>query len=237
METFEKTVVGILIPSLHDELTDYQKRLYSRRYGFFSARGIELVHVALDDFDEATRRFQRFQKMEGDAIVTVEGHVLPPVLWRKMSHSRYFVATEVEPYVPVVPSNRVAEIANNKHATYLAFKKHQPATALVSEYFEYQNVRDRLKGETLILKPTEGYGGKGIRKISKTELQDPKVKESLLPLGMVHVLQEFKDFSKGIPGLVEGVHDFRLDYAGGKISIASIRYPKNADEFRCNVSA
>ncbi len=229
--------VGILIPSLHGELTDYQKRLYSRRNDFFLPRGIELVHVALDDFNVETRRFSRFQKMSEGDIVTVNEPLSPKILWRKMSHSRYFVATEIEPYVPVVPSNRVAELANNKHATYLAFKKHQPATALVSEYFEYQNVRDRLKGETLILKPTEGYGGKGIRKVSKTELEDPKTKEALLPLGMVHILQEFKDFSKGIPGLAEGVHDFRLDHVGGKISIASIRYPKNADEFRCNVSA
>ncbi len=86
---------------------------------------------------------------------TIEQDLRPDVLWRKMSHSRYFVASEIEPHIPVVPSQRVAEIANNKHATYLAFKKYQPATALVSEYFEYENVRNRFKGETLILKPTE----------------------------------------------------------------------------------
>lgn len=161
------------------------------------------MHVAVEDFDLVTRSFSRYQKMEGESIVTVNETILPAVLWRKMSHSRYFVATEIEPYVTVVPSNRVAEIANNKHATYLAFRRFQPATALVSEYFEYENVRNRLKGETLILKPTEGYGGKGIRKITRTELADPAIKESLVPLGMVHVLQEFKDFSKGIPGVVD----------------------------------
>lgn len=77
-----------------------------------------------------------------------------------MSHSRYFVTTQIAPKYPVFPSERVAEIANNKQATYLAFKEFQPETALVSEYYEYENVRKRLKSETLILKPTEGYGGK-----------------------------------------------------------------------------
>lgn len=103
------------------------------------------MHVAAEDFNVKTRTFSRYQKMEGENIVTVNQAVLPDILWRKMSHSRYFVATEIEPYVTVVPSNRVAEIANNKHATYLAFKRFQPATALVSEYFEYENVRGRLK--------------------------------------------------------------------------------------------
>lgn len=93
--------------------------------------------------------------MEGYEMVTVNETVRPSVLWRKMSHSRYFVASEIEPHTPVVPSHKIAEIANNKHATYLALKKYQPATALVSEYFGYENVRNRLNGETLILKPTE----------------------------------------------------------------------------------
>ncbi len=70
-----------------------------------------------------------------------------------------------------------------------------------------------------VLKPASDFGGKGI-------FIDYPEKLKKVTIERDYVLQEFVDTSKGIKGLVDGLHDLRVVIVEGNIVFAHVRTPK-----------
>lgn len=71
-----------------------------------------------------------------------------------------------------------------------------------------------------VLKPASDFGGKGIY------IDYPRNLEKI-GIEREHVLQEFVDTSKGIPGITDRHHDLRIVIVEGEIVLAHVRTPKD----------
>jgi len=123
----------------------------------------------------------------------------------------------------------VHDITSSKAETYKHFGKYQPRTEIVHDRSELERVTGELPGDRVVAKEPEGNGGKGVY-IGERDDVLSKVPDKY-PL----IVQEFVDTSVGIPGLVDGMHDLRINTGGGKIWGGKIRMPAPG-EFRANVA-
>jgi glutathione synthase/RimK-type ligase-like ATP-grasp enzyme len=84
-----------------------------------------------------------------------------------------------------------------------------------------ENIKHFSEDELVVLKPVGGMQGKGIV-VSKAS----KIIKKNLRSNKEYVLQKFVDTSKGITGIVGGLHDLRVVIVGGKIVWCHVRQPK-----------
>jgi glutathione synthase/RimK-type ligase-like ATP-grasp enzyme len=88
---------------------------------------------------------------------------------------------------------------------------------------DIERLLTEIKTETKVFKPIKGWGGSGIL-ISDDDQEIIKhaQNKALYPA----ILQEFIDSSKGIHGVIDGLHDFRVIVVNGRIVMTSVRQPK-----------
>jgi glutathione synthase/RimK-type ligase-like ATP-grasp enzyme len=131
--------------------------------------------------------------------------------------------------VRVVNPRLMREITSSKTETYRHFGKFQPRSVVCHSRAEVERAMEEVPGELIVVKEPKGNGGKlvyiGTREKVKAELP------GRYPL----MVQEFVDTSAGIPGLVEGIHDFRVRIAGGTIVGGELRVPAPG-EYRANIA-
>jgi hypothetical protein len=119
-------------------------------------------------------------------------------------------------------------ICTDKWVTCAEFGDLCPRTKLVRNEEELAKAAEELGPGDLIAKPVDGHEGKGIVKGSAAEMRGMKLSFPLL-------LQEFLDSSAGIPGLIDGIHDFRMIVVRGELILSYVRTPKPGG-FLANVS-
>ena len=84
----------------------------------------------------------------------------------------------------------------------------------------------------MVLKPIRASGGAWIELKTVQELVNDKKK--YIGVEELFIVQEFKDFSEGYPGIVEWNHDVRLMFAGKTIVEITLRVPAK-DNFKSNL--
>lgn len=119
-------------------------------------------------------------------------------------------------------------IADDKLITNIAFAEIAAPTYLVRSQADVQRVVDEMKAEDIVLKPRFGHGGKGVRILPRAEARVADIDE-------LTVVQPFVDTSAGIPGIHDGIHDFRIVYADDKQIAAYVRTPAPGTAL-CNIS-
>lgn len=112
----------------------------------------------------------------------------------------------------------VEKLCSDKMLTYKFFKKFMTRMFIVNNKTELKKTLKKIRTSRYVLKPIAGSSAKGIKFFSKKQLPK-KVKKDT-------IVQEFIDASKGIPGFVKGVADFRVILINGKITFAAIRKAK-----------
>lgn len=110
-------------------------------------------------------------------------------------------------------------LCSDKEQTALMFPNYVPKTIIVHSAEEMPEALDQLDTDTVVAKPIDGAEGRGIFIESKKEITQ-HVSE------FPYLLQEYIDTTGGIPGLVEGLHDFRMISIDGDIVVSYIRTPK-----------
>ncbi len=141
------------------------------------------------------------------------GPITADVIYDKGS----FISDET---VPVLNSKRVNEICSDKWITYQLFSTFCPKTIRVNEQSELAHALEKITGSMLVSKSLAGFEGANVFVGSRVDFEAQQ--ETLAyPL----LLQEFIDSSVGIPGLVEGTHDFRIAILDGEILMAYVRTP------------
>ena len=113
------------------------------------------------------------------------------------------------------------QFGKSKFLTYLVFKNFMPKTRIAYSFNELKNNLKYIKTDKIVIKPDVGAGGEGVEIINRREIN--KIKINKYPV----VVQEFVDSSKGIKGLVDGIHDLRIIFLNQKPILSYIRQPKS----------
>jgi len=130
--------------------------------------------------------------------------------------------------VPVLNNEKVNKVCTDKWLTYQSFLKYCPTTLLASNEKEFLLALNKIASSPKVIKPIDGEEGKNVFiGDNKYLISRPKTYPILV--------QEFIDSSGGIPGIVEGIHDFRIAIMNGEIVYSFIRTPPT-DSFLANVA-
>jgi glutathione synthase/RimK-type ligase-like ATP-grasp enzyme len=130
----------------------------------------------------------------------------------------------------MISSQKVSIISNDKYENFLFLKKHQPKTYLLKTFF-YEHKKIHLYSK-IVIKPIRASWGKWIELTTTEELM--KNRDKFIGLEELFIVQEFKDFSKGYPWIVDWNHDIRLMFAGKNIIETTLRIPEKWN-FKSNI--
>ncbi|NET39261.1 MAG: ATP-grasp domain-containing protein [Cyanothece sp. SIO1E1] len=120
--------------------------------------------------------------------------------------------------IPVFNCQEISEICTNKYRTFELFQAYCPQTYRVETEQEFCAALKKLPGSEKVMKPIDGLEGKDVYIGSSEYLQQQQRRYPLL-------VQEFLDSQEGIPGIVEGIHDFRVAILNGEIVYSLVRIP------------
>jgi glutathione synthase/RimK-type ligase-like ATP-grasp enzyme len=146
------------------------------------------------------------------AFVSTGGPVKTDVVYNKGE------AFQADEKTAMVNHRELDDLCRNKQKTVAAFTEYFPASALVQSAADLSAALSGLAGDTLVAKPTDGWGGHGVTVAARGELFQ---KIETYPV----LVQEFIDTSKGIPGIVDGAHDLRILMVGGRVALSYVRTP------------
>ncbi len=119
---------------------------------------------------------------------------------------------------PVFNCRAVNRICTDKWETYGLFEAQSPFSILVRSKADLPAALARVPTDLKVIKPVSGLQGEGVRIGTPADLM-------VNGIDMPVIVQEFLDSSGGIPGLVDGVHDFRITLLNGEVICALVRQP------------
>ncbi|OGJ58442.1 hypothetical protein A2635_02320 [Candidatus Peribacteria bacterium RIFCSPHIGHO2_01_FULL_51_9] len=123
---------------------------------------------------------------------------------------------------------RLTAITGDKWVSEQWFPEIHAPTVLLQNSDDMKKAMQVIGTDRIVLKPLMGYGGEGVVVMDKEEWGNA-------PPVFPCIAQEFIDTSRGIPGLVDGMHDFRVIVMDGEIVLSYIRTPP-PHKFTANVS-
>lgn len=191
----------------------------------FRESGIELRRVRMSSFDSKKGVFLDYvdfnEKWEFEIF---REEYKPDVLWNRTSPGCMYTYNLLEKSgYDIFPNLNLVQLSSDKYEMSLFFEKYQPKTVLLESFFEDQKIQD-IFWEKVVLKPIRSNSWKGIEFPKKSELL---VNEARFEgLKQLYIVQEMKDFSGGIPGITDGIHDLRMVYIGWKYSHSTLRVPQ-----------
>lgn len=119
----------------------------------------------------------------------------------------------------------------DKWLAYQAIGDYMPKTFWVGKKENLASVLEKIKTDWVVLKPHNGLKGIGIFIGPKEKAKDFEFLKNYPK----YIAQEFVDTSKGIPGIVKGLHDLRVVVINGKIVWSHVRIP-SLGSFEANVA-
>lgn len=211
-ETFEK-------PSYWEAYSDLLLMLKARGlHAYFAANNA--TYAGNGVFSEA---FTMDTRLEKPAMLKREANVRADMVYDRGG----FQGGDV----PVMNPSEMVLLGGDKTLMYRIFGKFQPFSAICNDRQELEAALRDIKTERVVVKDPIGYGGSGVYIGSREQVLKQVQKEAVYPL----LAQEFMDTSVGIPGVVEGIHDLRIEMVGGKPAACYVRSPRKG-ELRANVA-
>lgn len=174
------------------------------------ALGCEYRIVRHLDTYEGKGRFTKSWRFE-DGCVVDNGPLQADVVFDKGCFTP-------DDFDPVFNCRAVNRICTDKWETYGLFEAQSPYSILVESKADLAAALARIQTELKVIKPVSGLQGEGVR---------IETSENLMANGidMPVIVQEFLDSGGGIPGIVDGVHDFRVTLLNGEVICALVRKP------------
>jgi glutathione synthase/RimK-type ligase-like ATP-grasp enzyme len=187
----------------------------------FADRSAAFWIVRSQDTYQGDNVFSGGWRFDGSAFIRVNTPVRADVIYDK-GHFKADASARL------LNSIELDEICTDKWKTYELFSEHCPKTFLVRSAGELENALAQIPSSLVVAKPQGGEEGKGV-------LIDTAENIRLDVRSFPYLIQEFMDTSGGIPGIVEGPHDFRIIVINGEIGVSYIRTPPPG-ELRANVA-
>ena len=126
-----------------------------------------------------------------------------------------FIAT---PDANIINRRGLEDICIDKMVTYRHFPELFPLSVQAKSRQEYLQALGRITSDMIVVKPLTGFGGEGVHIIPRQEALQLEPEFPLL-------VQQFIDTSGGIPGIVDGIHDFRIIVMNGRVLSTTVRTP------------
>ncbi len=185
------------------------------------ANGGRLCIVRSMDTFLGGNTFSKYWEYEDGKIVERNETLTADVIYNK---------AHFEPDDASVLVNSVAfdDVCTDKMKSYDMFAELFPQTALLNSADDIDAAIASMRTETVVSKPVDGEGGSGVIVKPKNEIK------AVIP-SFPYLLQEFIDMNAGIPGFIDGLHDFRMICINEDIKLCYIRTPPSG-EFTANVS-
>lgn len=226
MEEGPLNVVILFTPdSAFDYLSSpFQKKIYADAYSTLAqiarTENILLSRAALNWFDEDTGCFRFTWSWTGTTWERSE-NVTPDCLYDKSSTNPhlYPLKKKLATLYPVVNHPDFSFHAGSKLLISKAFSSFTKPYFSIKDDQSLINILPRIPGSRVVLKPERGNSGNGVLIIEKNTLNPYVLTYPLL-------VQEFVDSSKGIPGIMTGLHDLRLIYVNETFIYAYYRTPR-----------
>lgn len=160
-------------------------------------------------------------KRDGQWVFEKRGPITPDIVWVKDQ----FVADDALQ----INSAQFRQVCSDKNLSYDLLQQFQPRSSVVNNQAELERAVADLPGEMAVVKTPTGNSGLGVFVGLK---QDFNYAEFNKPFPLQ--VQEFIETSGGIPGIVEGRHDFRVVTMNGEAIVATLRTPPQ-DGFKSNI--
>ena len=160
-------------------------------------------------------------KRDGQWVFEKRGPITPNIVWVKDQ----FVADDASQ----INSAQFRQVCSDKNLSYDLLQQFQPRSLVVNNQAELERAVADLPGKMAVVKTPTGNSGLGVFVGLK---QDFNYAEFNKPFPLQ--VQEFIETEGGIPGIVEGRHDFRVVTMNGEAIVATLRTPPQ-DGFKSNI--
>lgn len=160
-------------------------------------------------------------KRDGRWQFEKRGAITPDIIWVKDQ----LVADDA----PQLNSAQFRQICSDKQLSYQLLQEFQPSSVLVETVAELERAVADLPGEMAVVKALTGNSGLGVFVGPKSDFNYQEFNKPF-PLQV----QEYIETSGGIPGIVNGRHDFRVVSMNGEPIIATLRTPPEGG-FKSNI--
>lgn len=210
-------------------IDEFGARLFMQE--IFKKNNIELTRVSLNKMNDRNLSFKEHYILDKTwKSRKINGEYKPDIIRSRRWAGTYYKYSLLENQYKIISSKKVSIISNDKYENYLFLKKHQPKTCLLKTFFcEYKDLSFSKK---IVIKPIRASWGKGIELTTTKELINDRNK--FIWLEELFIVQEFKDFSKWYPWIVEWNHDIRLMLAWKNIIEVTLRIPEKWN-FKSNI--
>ncbi len=119
---------------------------------------------------------------------------------------------------PIFNCPAVTKLCRDKWESHQLLEDLSPTTFLVHTEDELRDALSKLEGRLKVVKPVFGYEGKGVHIAADADLL-------AAPITYPVLVQQFLDTSVGVPGIVDGAHDFRVTLLNGEVLLGFVRTP------------
>ncbi len=207
----------------------YWAKFFMQEY--FKKKWIQLVSWSIHNYNKEKKTFSCYYTVDKQwKYNKTSTSFSPDIIWNRKSSWTIYKYDLLKNFI-ITPSQKIANIGNDKYENYLFLQKYQPKTFLLNSFFKNNIIQKELPTK-IIIKPLRANWWKWISLTTKKELLLHRNKYH----GMeeLYVVQAFKNFSWWYPWLAEWNHDIRCMFAGREIIETTIRIPKIWD-FRSNI--
>lgn len=201
-------------------------RTYFKLSEKIQEKGGEFYIVRGEDTYLGNGKFsQSWQFINGELVES--GEVKVDMIYDKGTDPKHFLVLEED--FPVLNPKYINDVCTDKYKTYEIFGELCPKTFQVKNEEELQRALINIPSEKKVIKPIDSEEGKGVFIGSEQYILHE------CPHDFPLLAQEFLDSSSGIPGLVEGLHDFRIVMVNGEIVFSFLRTPPEG-QYKANVA-
>lgn len=217
------TAVIISTPREQDGVTAFTKDIYRKAYTDFSAlalrEGVVLYRASTNWYDRTTDSFHAAWHWDGSEWILVHS-IIPDVIYDKaaMNATTVPIKEALLEHYPIINHPDFTRHAGSKLEVSRAFGEFAKPYYRVNSKEELTDILAKLPDTLVVVKPEHGNSGDGVLIAEKAEVLERATFPALV--------QEFIDSSRGIPGVMQGLHDLRLIYRDETLVYAYYRTPK-----------
>ena len=204
----------------------FSNKEYQYSYEFFYSlckeNGVQMYRASYEWYDYENHLFKHAWIYDGTGgNWSRVDNITPDLIYDKTKGRSevYYKKDLIAVHYPFINDPTFTRLIDDKFITGLLFANWSKENTIVRTEQELLSALKRIPTERAVLKPISESGGKGVQVFKKIDA-------STIRFSGEHILQEFIDSSRGVPGVKTGTHDLRLVLVNDAIIYAYIRTPQ-----------
>ncbi|MEA2007353.1 MAG: hypothetical protein U9O20_04325 [Patescibacteria group bacterium] len=205
-----------------------KKYLYSYEYFYelCKKQGMQIYRASYQWYNHDNKKFDNAWTFEGKNKQWKRvSDIKPDLIFdkTKATPEAYYEKEKIAKEYSFLNDLHFTKLIDNKLYTGLLFPKWSKGNLLTKNVRELEIALENIKSETVVLKPLEESGGRGIIIDKKDEILRLTKKNNFV--FTPYIVQEFINTSAGIPAVMKGVHDLRLVFINDMLVYSYYRQP------------